>query len=125
LIVWLVADLPKFLNEDGAAPPKGGACNGKPTEWWFPEFHRTITLKQKHEILKIAAQATMICRECSVSAECLEYSLPHEPFGIWGGFDEQQRLTLRRSKGIRPAYRTHAGLRPTRTKRMPYVQTHG
>ncbi len=120
-----MSDLPKFLNEDGAAPPKGGACNGKPTEWWFPEFYRSMTAVEKHETLKVAARAMKVCRECDVSVECLDYSLGHEPFGIWGGLDEQQRLTIRVARGIQPSYRTHAGLRPTRSKRMPYVSTHG
>ena len=120
-----MTDLPRFLNEEGAAPPKGGACNGKPTEWWFPEFWRTMTLEQKRIVLHLANHAIRVCAGCEVKEECLEYSLVHEPFGIWGGLDEQQRLMIRTDRGIRPSYRTHAGLRPTRSKRMPYVQAHG
>ena len=120
-----MSDLPKFLNEGGASPPAGGACNGKPTEWWFPEFVKTMTADDKHETLKIAARAMKVCRECDVSIECLEYSLIYEPYGIWGGLDEQERLQIRSARRIQTSYRTHAGLRPTRSKRMPYVQTHG
>jgi hypothetical protein len=119
-----VADLPKFLNETGAAPPVGGACNGKPTEWWFPEFSQSMTREAKHSILQIEADAMRICSGCMVAKECLDYSLSHEPFGIWGGFNEQQRLRIRLDRRITPSYRTHAGLRPIKSKRMPHVPAH-
>ena len=120
MIGWRVSDLPKFVNEDGAAPPVGGACNGKPTEWWFPEFSRSMTLMEKHAVLVLAARAQRVCAGCEVSKKCLEYSLVHEPFGIWGGLDEQERLKIRTDRRIEPSYRTHAGLRPTRSKQIPY-----
>lgn len=44
--------------------------------------------------------AKSICAECGVSEECLEYSLLHEPFGIWGGKTERERKTLRRNLGV-------------------------
>lgn len=39
--------------------------------------------------------AKQICSECSVRQECLAYALGvPEPFGIWGGLNEAERLGL-------------------------------
>lgn len=84
-----------------------------------------MTREAKRTILQIEADAVKICSECTVAKECLEYSLSHEPFGIWGGLNEQQRLRMRLDRRITPSYRTHAGLRPIGTKRMPHVPAHG
>ena len=84
-----------------------------------------MTDEEKRMIVMTAGCAIKICSGCTVVKECLDYSLPHEPFGIWGGLDEQQRLRIRVDRNITPTYRTHAGLRPTRSKQMPYVRSHG
>jgi len=83
-----------------------------------------MTREAKHSILQIEADAMKICSGCMVATECLDYSLSHEPFGIWGGFNEQQRLRIRLDRRITPSYRTHAGLRPIKSKRMPHVPAH-
>lgn len=80
-------------------PPAGGHCLGKPTEWWFPYYH----LKYAHEVKAIrrkAAEAKQICHSCPVRVHCLEYSLRHEPWGIWGGEDESTRTYIRMERNI-------------------------
>jgi WhiB family transcriptional regulator, redox-sensing transcriptional regulator len=41
------------------------------------------------------ARAKMICAQCIVQQECLEFALRvHEPHGIWGGLTEAERRRL-------------------------------
>ena len=41
------------------------------------------------------ARAKVICGECGVRAECLDYALSiREPHGIWGGLNEHERAAL-------------------------------
>jgi len=41
------------------------------------------------------ARAKVICGECPVAAECLDYALSiKEPHGIWGGLNEHERSHL-------------------------------
>ena len=43
-----------------------------------------------------AAEAKAVCRECPVTAECLDYALEtRQRFGIWGGKSESERRPLR------------------------------
>ena len=89
-------------------PPENGACHGKPTEWWYPEYYRTQTQHERRSVLNIVDHAKRICFKCPVRQECLTYSLNHEPFGIWGGFDERERLMIAIREGIIPT-RTRLG----------------
>ena len=88
--------------------PRGGACEGKPTEWWFPEIARDMTNHDRQTIMNIADHAKQICKGCPVAWDCLMYSLEYEPFGIWGGFDERERFRIGIQQGIRMT-RTRAG----------------
>jgi hypothetical protein len=45
--------------------------------------------------------AKKLCKTCAVRVECLEYSLQHEPWGIWGGHDEQVRAYIRATRNIK------------------------
>lgn len=84
------------------APPEDGACTGHPTEWWFPILAKTqlygLTVKSQRENM---AEAIRICNTCIVQRDCLEYSLRHEPVGIWGGFTEVERDQIRISRSIK------------------------
>lgn len=43
--------------------------------------------------------AKMICSECAVRLECLQYALEKdEKFGIWGGLSERERKKLHAEK---------------------------
>lgn len=81
----------KYLIDSTSSAPKGGACKGEDVSLWFPvskngSFSRNDIQRQKKGI--------EICRGCAVRAECLMYSLEHEPVGIWGGFPETARALL-------------------------------
>jgi len=46
-----------------------------------------------------AEQAKRVCTECPVRVECLDWALQNGiDNGIWGGQDEVERRTLRRSR---------------------------
>ncbi|MGH8901671.1 MAG: WhiB family transcriptional regulator [Egibacteraceae bacterium] len=44
-------------------------------------------------------RAKVICRQCDVTAQCLDWSLEtNQDAGVWGGLSEDERRTLRRSR---------------------------
>lgn len=64
-------------------------------DWWYADD----TPKKWHEI----NTAITICRMCDVQTPCLETALKNdERFGVWGGLTANQRLKLRRQRGIPP-----------------------
>jgi WhiB family redox-sensing transcriptional regulator len=102
-----------------------GSCRGQDSARYFhPDGERGASRGRRE------AAAKIICQSCPVRAECAAHALTtREPYGVWGGFTEAERLRLlstgwedladrRRSRvdvsrlelrlGIRPA---HAPLR--------------
>jgi WhiB family redox-sensing transcriptional regulator len=46
-----------------------------------------------------AQQAKRVCGRCSVLVECRDYALTtRQPFGVWGGLDEEERRALLTSR---------------------------
>ena len=80
-------------------PPKDGNCVGKETKIWFPKVERGESGNYK-KTQEDTAKAVIICLTCSVSDDCLEYSLRHEPWGIWGGKTELERSKIRKERNI-------------------------
>jgi WhiB family transcriptional regulator, redox-sensing transcriptional regulator len=63
------------------------ACLGTDTELYFPVSTAG------------AEQAKMLCQQCPVITQCLDWALTtgqHD--GIWGGRTEDERRTLRRAR---------------------------
>ena len=87
-------------------PPKDGACKGK-TELFFPEPRSSRTRGRERE-------AKQICMSCDKMIECLEYSLHHELYGIWGGMGESARERLRRERNIQFVNPTYIALNDKR-----------
>ncbi len=59
------------------------ACNGQDPNTFFPEFDKTVISLRKKEII---GQAAMICQNCPIMNECLDWALANgEKYGIWGG----------------------------------------
>jgi hypothetical protein len=81
-------------------PPKDGSCKGQDVSTWFPTVERSMTRVELIEYRAKTKKAIDICESCKVRVECLEYSLRHEPFGIWGGRTETERALLRSEKNI-------------------------
>lgn len=44
--------------------------------------------------------AVLLCKTCPHLAECLSWGTYHEAYGIWGGTTPNQRMDIRRHKGI-------------------------
>jgi len=67
-----------------------GACRSLPTEMFFhPENERGPRRKAR----EMAAKA--VCNSCPVIAECRAHALAvQEPYGIWGGLSEEERLEI-------------------------------
>ena len=67
------------------------ACRGPRSTVFFPP----TSGERRDEREAREARAKVICGECSVRAECLDYALSiREPHGIWGGLNENERREL-------------------------------
>ena len=40
--------------------------------------------------------AKSICASCAVRLECLDYAVRADEYGIWGGYDQEERRNLKR-----------------------------
>lgn len=64
------------------------ACLTAEPETFFPVSAAGASLREVD-----AAKA--VCRSCVVLHECRDYALEtRQPFGVWGGLDEGERLLL-------------------------------
>ncbi len=64
------------------------ACRGPQAAVFFPP---PVT-ERKDEKLERESRAKVICGQCSVNDECLDYALRiREQHGIWGGLNEAER----------------------------------
>ena len=84
----------KRLPGHGAA-----ACRDADTELFFPVGTGRLAVAE-------AQRAKQICARCPVQRECLRYALATgQEFGIWGGYDENERrplhLAWRKGRGVR------------------------
>ena len=62
------------------------------------------------------AAAKVICGRCPVRMACLQYALvSYQEFGVWGGYDEEERRNLRRRwRSLGRPLRIVSGPSPTR-----------
>ena len=68
-----------------------GLCRGNHSHLFFPPS----TFERKDERERRELRARAICRVCPVMSECLDYAMRiREPYGIWGGFTENERRDL-------------------------------
>ena len=68
------------------------ACRGEDPELFFPPGTTGPALQQ-------IEAAKQVCRRCEVAGSCLDWALRSgQDAGIWGGLDELERRTLRRSQ---------------------------
>ena len=67
-----------------------GACQELPTEMFFhPDGERGPRRRNREN----AAKA--VCAACPVIQQCREHALSvQEPYGIWGGLNEDERLAI-------------------------------
>jgi WhiB family transcriptional regulator, redox-sensing transcriptional regulator len=69
---------------------RNGACRGRDSAQFFhPDGERGASRTRR----EVAAKT--VCRTCPVRAECAAHALAaKEPYGVWGGFTEAERLRL-------------------------------
>lgn len=69
---------------------RNGACRGRDSAQFFhPDGERGASRLRR----EIAAKS--LCRSCPVRPECAAHALvAREPYGVWGGFTEAERLRL-------------------------------
>ena len=67
-----------------------GACRGRDSAQFFhPDGERGASRGRRE------AAAKAVCRGCPVRSECAAHALAtREPYGVWGGFTESERLRL-------------------------------
>ncbi|MGW4467176.1 WhiB family transcriptional regulator [Micromonospora sp. NPDC004704] len=67
-----------------------GACRGRDTAQFFhPDGERGASRNRRE------TGAKKVCGTCPVRAECAAHALAvREPYGVWGGFSESERLRL-------------------------------
>lgn len=96
-----------------------GLCRGRDSAQFFhPDGERGASRGRRE------AAAKNVCRACPVRAECAAQALTsREPYGVWGGFTEGERLRLlaigwedaadrRRQRVDVPRLEAKLGLRP-------------
>lgn len=68
-----------------------GACRGRDSAQFFhPDGERGASRARREE------SAKAVCAACPVRAECAAHALTvREPYGVWGGFSETDRMRLR------------------------------
>jgi len=67
-----------------------GACRGVDSDLFFhPENERGLSRSQRE------AAAKAVCLRCPVLKRCREHALAiREPYGVWGGMSEAERVSL-------------------------------
>lgn len=71
-------------------------CTQVPADVFFPEKGQS------------ADDALMICEDCSVQFDCLQYAVETgQRFGIWGGMTERERRKIRRTPAKRSLKAPH------------------
>jgi WhiB family transcriptional regulator, redox-sensing transcriptional regulator len=71
---------------------ESAACRGDDPEIFFPIGKTGPALAQ-------VQRAKAVCAHCPVRPRCLAFALDtHQEYGIWGGYDEDERRILRRQQ---------------------------
>jgi WhiB family redox-sensing transcriptional regulator len=65
------------------------ACAAGDAELFFPEGRL---------LGRQIAAAKAVCRNCPVQPRCLSWALSMDVSGIWGGYSQRERRTIRRSR---------------------------
>jgi WhiB family transcriptional regulator, redox-sensing transcriptional regulator len=77
-----------YADPDGWAAQ--GACRHSDPELFFPVSSAGPAAGQ-------VARAKMVCADCPVKPQCLEFALQSgQDFGVWGGTTESERRAMRR-----------------------------
>ncbi|MBP3088669.1 WhiB family transcriptional regulator [Corynebacterium sp. sy017] len=76
-----------------------GACRGENSDVFYHPDGERGRARQQREL-----RAKAICNSCPVLEACREHALSvAEPYGIWGGMSETERMVILRSRTKRRA----------------------
>jgi WhiB family redox-sensing transcriptional regulator len=72
-----------------------GACRGQESAVFFhPDNERGPARRVRQ------AHAKQVCQSCPVITQCRQHALQaREPFGVWGGLDEDERRAIFSGRG--------------------------
>lgn len=71
-------------------------CRGTSTETFYPPDHARGKARRLNE-----GAAKQLCESCPVLLACRRYAVAtHEPYGIWGGTNPEEREGLRRGGSL-------------------------
>ena len=75
-----------------------GACRSLPTEMFFhPDGERGPRRRNRENVAKA------VCNSCPVLEACRKHALAvQEPYGIWGGLSEDDRVAILERAGALP-----------------------
>ena len=89
------------VGYDHASWRESAACRQVDTELFFPIGKTGLALEE-------IQRAKAVCARCPARTACLTFALDsNQQYGIWGGYDEDERRSLRR--GWRPSRTAGAG----------------
>jgi WhiB family transcriptional regulator, redox-sensing transcriptional regulator len=73
------------------------ACLSAEPEQFFPVGGAGATARE-------TVAAKQVCAGCSVVVECRDYALAtRQPFGVWGGWDEEERRAALAGRAVAAA----------------------
>lgn len=74
------------------------ACKDTSIELWFAADNPGGPRRGRGlpgEVVRVT-RARAVCAACPVAAQCLDYALEKEVYGVWGGTTEADRRVMRR-----------------------------
>ena len=79
-------------RQDGASWRESAACRFLETDLFFPIGKTGLAVAE-------IQRAKAVCASCPVRQPCLAFALDtHQGYGIWGGYDEDERRVLLRQR---------------------------
>ncbi len=83
---------PRAISQDHASWRESAACRLLETELFFPIGKTGLAVAE-------IQRAKAVCASCPVREPCLTFALDtHQAYGIWGGYDEDERRLLLREQ---------------------------
>jgi hypothetical protein len=92
--------LPRFLLDSDITP----YCAESDPDSFFPKDYfedDSKNGKPAHGAYENERAAKAICAECPLKIECFKYAVETGQHGIWGGTTDNERLAIKRGRGIK------------------------
>jgi len=89
--------VPRFILDSDVAP----LCVESDPDAFFPKDYYDDPEKSPSNSYENESFVKLICEECPLKIECLQFAIKTQQHGIWGGTTERDRLAIRRGRGIK------------------------